>query len=532
MRERIVEDWLTRINERGYQAAFGQILTAMGHKVLRISHSPYEHGKDVLSATSDGEVHAYQLKHGDIGLKEWDKGYAQICALVETLPVHPSLPANYIYRPWLVTTGTFSDPVLDRIHQTNASWERRGLPKLELRDGRWMHCELTRLSTDFWPINPPDVRLFRTLYLVDGRGDFDPQAFARFMRIMLVGEFTVTDLERRSAAANIFCSYILGEFYGQNDHWSIFRGWIMTAAAIACACEGADAENVPMQASFSLARDAAEDALKALSKECRAQGAFKPTRPEWDEYTRVRNTVGLGAWAAWCLLNLEDQEDGIACIELTKSFERQNRIVFWGESAFPFICSMAWLLEQREEVEQSQRLLINWLLAIIEKQQRESEEPLPDPYVSAEDVLKQMAENASKDGPSQRKAIQSYSLFPLVLLLVRRNYRDLLSKVWRKLSCITMSIFEYDSPAGYLEWTCEKGIERDFIFMQPQSYRELEHLASKPPTHKLPSALREDLRFRLMFLLAFPHRLAWSIVGSLDANFKDASSRSADERST
>jgi hypothetical protein len=204
MKERVVEDWLSRINERGYQAAFGQILAATGDKMLRISHGPYEHGKDVLAVTSSGEVHAYQLKDGDIGIKEWEKGYTQVCALVETLPVHPSLPAKYIYRPCLITNGTFSDPALDRINQTNASWERRGLPKLELRDGRWMHRELTSLSTDFWPIKPPDVRLFRTLYLVDGRGDFDSQAFARFMRVMLVGEFTAADFERRAAAANIF----------------------------------------------------------------------------------------------------------------------------------------------------------------------------------------------------------------------------------------------------------------------------------------------------------------------------------------
>ena len=39
---------------------------------------------------------------------------------------------------------------------------------------------------------------------------------------------------------------------------------------------------------------------------------------------------------------------------------------------------------------------------IIEKQQRESDDPLPDPYVSAEDVLKQMAEKVSNDGPSRR----------------------------------------------------------------------------------------------------------------------------------
>ena len=130
-----------------------------------------------------------------------------------------------------------------------------------------------------------------------------------------------------------------------------------------------------------------------------------------------------------------------------------------------------------------------------------------------------MAEQVSDDGPSRRTAIQSYSLFPLVLLLVRRDHRELLSKVWKQLSRITITVFEYESAAGYLEWTCEKGIERDFIFMQPQSYRELDDLASKPPTHKLPAVLRKDLRFRLMFLLAFPHRLAWSIVGSLDHEF-------------
>ena len=519
MRERIVEDWLSRINERGYQAAFGQILAATGHKVLRISHSPYEHGKDVLAVTSVGEVRAYQLKDGNIGLKEWENGYSQVCALVETLPVHPSLPATYAFRPWLVTNGLFTDPALDRIHQHNAAWERRGLPKVELRDGRWMHRELTNLSTDFWPIKPPDVRLFRTLYLVDGRGDFDPDAFARFMRSMLVGTFTRTELERRAAAANIFCSYILGEFYGQNDHWSVFRGWTMTAAAIACAHERAAVESEPMHASFALARDAAEDALNSLSKECRDQNTFKPLRIEWDEYTRVRNAVALGAWAAWCLLNLEDEESGSMCVSTLKNFLLDGRIAFWGEGAFPFICSMAWLLEQRGEVEQSNRLFIDWLGAVINKQQRESEDPLPDPYVSAEDVLKQMAEIFSEDGPTRRKAIQSYCLFPLVLILVRRDCFNLLSNVWKRLSCVTITVFEYDSPAGYLEWLCEKGVERDFIFMQPQSYRELDDLASKPPTQKLPSALREDLRFRLMFLLAFPHRLAWSIVGSLDHEF-------------
>ena len=96
------------------------------------------------------------------------------------------------------------------------------------------------------------------------------------MRVILVGEFTLADFERRAAAANIFCSYILGEFYGQNDHWNVFRGWMMTAAAIACARERVDERQ--MHASFSLARDAAEDALNSLSKECTDKEAFEPTK--------------------------------------------------------------------------------------------------------------------------------------------------------------------------------------------------------------------------------------------------------------
>ena len=519
MKERVVEDWLSRINERGYQAAFGQVLAAAGHKVLRISHGPYEHGKDVLSLAPNGEVHAHQLKDGNIGLKDWESGYAQVCALVETLPVHPSLPIAYTYRPWLVTSGIFSDPALDRIHQHNATWERRGLPKLEIRDGRWMHREMTNLSTDFWPVKSPDVRLFRSLYLVDGRGDFDPEAFARFLRAILVENTSRTEMERRAAAVNIFCSYLLGEFYGQNDHWSIFRGWTMTAAAIASAQERAAVESEYMHASFVLARDAAEDALDSLSKECRDENAFKPTNLHWDEYIRVRNAVTLGAWAARCLLNLNDEASCSACVSILKKFLSDGRVAFWGESAFPFICSMAWLLEQRGEVEASEVLFMNWLGAVTQNQQRESENLLPDPYESPEDVLKQMAERVMEGDPVRRKANHSYCLFPLVLILVRRDQLDLLSSAWRRLSRITITVFEYDSPAGYLEWSCQKGIERDFVFQAPQSYRELDELAAKPPVQKLPAVLRNDRRFRLMFLLAFPHRLAWSIVGSLDHEF-------------
>jgi hypothetical protein len=382
-----------------------------------------------------------------------------------------------------------------------------------------MHRELTKLSTDFWPLKPPDVRLFRTLYLVDGRGDFDANAFDRFMRLILAGEFTVLERERRAAAANIFCSYILGEFYSQSDNWSVFRGWIMTAAAIGHMIEQTSPKNPALHASFLVAREAGAEALHSLAKECMDDNAFKPKHLEWDEYTRIRNALTLGAWAVSGLLKLENQESGNACIAKIASFLQNGRLAFWGESAFPFICSMVWLLEQRGEVEQSELLLAGWLMAIVKRQQPQSEDAFPDLYTSPEDVLVKLAETVLEDGPKRPKSVHSYCLVPLVLMLVRRDAKEFLAKEWKPLSKIMLSVFEHDAPSGYLEWRCEKGIERDFLLMQPQSYRELDELAAKPAIEKLPFVLREDLHFKLMFLLAFPHRLAWSIIGSLDHEF-------------
>ncbi len=94
MKERLVDDWLTRINERGYQTAFGQVLAAQGFSILRIGHSAYEHGKDVLAIAPNGEVHCYQLKDGDIDIAKFERDFGQISGLVQARPSHPSLPAG------------------------------------------------------------------------------------------------------------------------------------------------------------------------------------------------------------------------------------------------------------------------------------------------------------------------------------------------------------------------------------------------------------------------------------------------------
>jgi hypothetical protein len=524
MKERLVDDWLTRINERGYQTAFGQVLSSQGFSILRIGHSAYEHGKDVLAIAPNGEVHAYQLKDGDIDIDAFEQGFGQISALVQARPSHPSLPPDYAYRPFLVTNGLFTDPALDRILNHNQGWEKLGFRRLELHDGRWLHRHFTELSLDFWPTSPPDVRQFRQLYLVDGRGDFDPQTFARFVRSLLPENPSRLVLERHAAALNIFVSYILGEFYRQSDHWSIFRGWIMTAAAIACAGGRNNVTSNRIKASFALARDAAHEALGALAKECEAENAFKPTSLEWDEYTRVRNAVTMGAWSVWCLLHPENRESARACIFMFKAFIRDGRLGFWGEGCLSFVCALAWLAEREGEVGHAKALFEGWFQAVVSHQQRDSTNPLPDPYISAEDAILKIAESLSDNEPKRPVATASYSLLPLVLLLVNRQYKAELEKKWKAITRVVMTVFVPDGKAGYLEWHCANGSEKDQAFQQPQSWKELVEFASSPRIDKLPDVLRSDQQFRLMFTLAFPHRQAWSILGSIDQHLRSCNS--------
>ncbi len=516
MKERLVEDWLTRINERGYQAAFGQILSSRGFTILRLGHSPYEHGKDLLAISPNGEVHCFQLKDGNIGLKEFEKAFPQVTALMETLPSHPSLPANFHFRPFLVTNGLFSDPALSRIEAANRSWEQRKLPKLEVYDGRWIQSELLRLSTDFWPSTAPDVREFRTLYLVDGRGDFEASDFAKFLAKHLPDNLAEIEFERRVAAINLFASYVLGEFYAQQDHWSVFRGWMMTSARISAVSQRAGFFSPKIETSVNLAFDAALSALDSLAMECTKADSFSPDGIEWDEYTKVRNTVGVGGWAAWCLM--KPTEDASGCIDKIKSFFSQDRISPWGESWFPYLCAMVWLLDREHQHEDAKLLLNYWKNLLVDRQQRDSDDPFDDVYVTPDEILVELVDTTNETRQKTPRSVSSYTILPLVLMLVNRKCREELTASWPDISNIAITTFRPGDSAGYLDWNCTSGAEHDQQFMQPQAWSELESMAASPSIYLLPRSLSENPSFRLAFLMAFPHRVQWSIIGSLDRN--------------
>jgi len=235
MNERLVEDWLGKANERSYQTPFAQALIGEGMEVLRVGHSPHEHGKDIIAVDGRGKTHAYQLKDGDLDLKEFEKDFGQITALVETPVEHPSLRSAGQHQPWLVISGNITIPLEDRIRVHNSGWKKRGCTPLRLIVGRQLVAKFAKMSGNFWPQMPEESNRLFNLYLADGKGTLDRDSFFKVISSATAFKTATKKPEaaRRIAAANLFASYALAPFYASGNHWELLQGWTMTAAHIA-----------------------------------------------------------------------------------------------------------------------------------------------------------------------------------------------------------------------------------------------------------------------------------------------------------
>lgn len=519
MRERLVEDWLTRINERGYELSFCQTLLSQGFRILRCGHSPTEHGKDVLALSPDGAVCAYQLKTGDFSQADVGKHHAQITVLVETRPIHPGLPASFEYRPFLVTTGEFKDPAVSLIRELNAGWQHRSLPALTLVEGRQLLADLINLSSDFWPVDAPEVRRFRELYLVDGRGDLDIGQFARFLMGILRVSESGLDLERRAAAANLFSSYLLGDFYKHADHWSIVRGWTVCAAQIAWAGLSGKHPEKHWADACRIARDSALIALEELAREVLSEGAFDVRERELDDYTRTRNTCALAAAACWqltCNQTNPQKPEFQATLGLLLNHLQRGRLLFWGEGALSQFLMLMWMLERGGHKVPANALLLGLVKGVAERNAKQSQDPYEDAYTSPDDSLARLFGKQQDMDLPRRKAVESYSLFPMVMLAVRRNLRQPLDALWRPITDVALTWFRPDVPEDGLLWHSDKGKEYAQSFARTQSWKELHELASRDDRERVPKILQDDLGFAMLFSLAFQHRTQLSLIKHLD----------------
>jgi len=186
---RVIENWLTSINERQYQLPFCQVLAAEGETILYVSpHGPFEKGKDVITRTPGGKTHAYQLKAGDVALSDWRQIYGEIVNLVE-LPVEvPGSPPEVGFIPYLVTNGELKDSTLEQVRAANLMWTSRGFQELRVIQKGELFERFRASHGAYLPRELNGFRLFLELFQRDGCEPAEKEKAARLFENIVPGE--------------------------------------------------------------------------------------------------------------------------------------------------------------------------------------------------------------------------------------------------------------------------------------------------------------------------------------------------------
>lgn len=329
------------------------MLAAEGESILYVSpHGPFEKGKDVITRASNGEIHAYQMKAGDIGLSEWREIYGEIVNLVELAIELPGAAPVTEFIPYLVTNGELTDPVLEQVRAANVTWQSRGIDKrLHIVQKGELFERFRASHGAYLPRELADFRTFLELILHDGAAPAEKEKAAQLIEHVLPREpqhESSLNIARAASSIVLLAAYITGSAALASNHWCVFEYWVLTGSYILYLAEKSNKAESDCQVSFELCETAAEGALSALAEECVGRSDFIQGFPLIDGHAyRTRVTALAGLLSAWDLsLRIRRKARDKAAFIQSFLTSRLKEAAMWGESAVPYLFLAALETEQ------------------------------------------------------------------------------------------------------------------------------------------------------------------------------------------
>lgn len=520
--ERVIENWLTSVNERQYQLPFCQVLAARGETILYISsHGPFEKGKDVITSTADGAIHAYQMKKGDIGLREWRDIQGEVENLIElAIEISGRAPVTE-FVPYLVTNGEFTDPVIEQIRVANLSRHNRGTHN-ELRT--IARGELFGMFRDahgaYLPRELADFRTFLELILHDGSAPAAKETAALLFEHLIPNDLTSIshlDVARAATSIALLTAYISGPAVLAANHWSVFEYWVLAGCYVLYLPAKAGRAEAACDSVFGMCEMAAESALLALAEECKNRANFVQGIPLDDgAIYRARMTILLGLICALDLSLLvrgKPREHSLIAERLL--MDRLKETIFWGESATPFYWMCMLVAEQHCNSTLAEGLAIRLVKDTCEANGDSAKgRGFPNPYYSAEDALR-IAHRFDQMNDEQFVG-RSYSVLALTHFLARRLRRQALASLWHGITRLGLVDYIPASAAEWFRWESKEGVLNSHLVDEPQSWAVLRTRAKGTATDSLPRALLTRPAFLLWYVLVYPHRFTPTTARVID----------------
>ncbi|OEC84390.1 MULTISPECIES: hypothetical protein [Methanobacterium] len=567
MIEKAIENWLINTNEINYLVAFCQVLLNEGHHVFK-THGPLEHGKDVISIDSNNNYFAFQLKGGDINTTEYGKIKSQIDELVEISIDHPSFDPDKLHKSYLVTNGLVDSFANEKINKYNKEYVKRGYEKLNICDKNNLLKIFIDAQGKFIPKEFDDFYLFLDLLTLDGKDFLPKEQFLDFLDHIIFKKIPKRKSDRSNAISSslIIVSYLLDPFQRENNYYALFEAWTCLASSVIRFVERTKLKEELWIESFNLILSEIERNLLLLKEEILSKTDFAEGSivGENRKIYNSRILMVIGTLAALEIYYFKSESSYIFDNDVFKLIKDNiNNLFFWGESAFPYYFNLIKYLELNKENDLAEEILEDIFIQIIEKNQPRNNYGIANPYYSAKDVLECISRldleiesiyallkeiididtsktlqealpeimNVGKNPNSVNKALldvldksnlknmdfkqfcgSSFVLESLILMLVRRDKKDLLEKNWHDLSNIFLESFEMDNTEDLFAWFTQNGKYHEEYPDTPAKWSDLVGKANKCDE---PFYTKNDA-FLHFFILTYPHRFNTILTNYLD----------------
>ena len=493
-------------------------MAAEGETILYVSsHGPFEKGKDVITRTPSGEIRAYQLKAGDIGLGVWRDIYGEIVNLVELAIELPGVGPITDFVPYLVTNGELTDPVLEQVRVANVSWQSRGMNSGLRVVQRGQLFERFRASHGaYLPSGLADFRTFLELILRDGSAPAEKEKAAQLIEHVLPPEpqqENALDIARAATSIVLLAAYINGPAVLASNHWCVFEYWVLAGAYVLYLIEKSKKAESDCQVSLEICELAAEGALSALASECAQRPDLVQGFPLVEGHTyRPRVTLLVGLLSAWDL-SLRIRHKARNNGDLVESFLNAHlkEAAMWGESAVPYLFLAALETEQNCRPHVAEGLASQLVREISGANAASATgRGLPSPYYSPEEALR-LNYGLDRLNPEQFVGL-SYSIASLIDFLARRWRRRALAALWFGVTRICLVAYVPGSFPEWFRWRSSNGTLNSRMPHEPQSWEELRTNAETISFDQLPPTLVKRPAFALWFILVYPHRFTPAIA--------------------
>ena len=495
-----------------------------GHRIFyKSSHRPMEQGKDIITEDRSGNYCAYQLKTGDIDLPKWREIRPEVEELIQLPIIHPSVDKSEIHKSFLVLNGNLTDEVRIQIDQINEDNKRknRKYSYLDIIDIESLLKDFIAAQGKFMPKEVDEFNQFLKLYLADGHDFLNKEMLSSFLNNTILD----TSLKRKSdikhciVSSVILTSYILHPFQEKENHYALFEAWIIVSACLHRYAQIMGLEDEEYEGTYEIILSEAVYNLKQLCEEALFKEDFLEgdLMGDGDLMYKARVTILVGAFAALELFKITTNDGYTIDSKSIDFIDRQlTEGWFWGESAFPFFMNVIHLYDLMGNRGKAKKLLLDIMVFLLRSNSHiiEKNIPLANPYYGVQEILEACFGFQEEKIDFTVFSGSSYILEPIISMMVRRNMRSELEKLWRPITHIQINKFNIDKIEDVFSWRTEFGENTGRFPQQTQSWTQLREDADCEINNN--SRLIRYKSFFHLFLMVYPHRINYQTVALLE----------------